>query len=39
MSGYHHDMLRNWGTLKIALYAAGNGVVSFRDFRYLGIED
>jgi xylan 1,4-beta-xylosidase len=37
MSGYHHDMLRNWGTLKIALFAAGDGTATFRHFRYRGM--
>ncbi|MCX6559193.1 MAG: family 43 glycosylhydrolase [Candidatus Aminicenantes bacterium] len=38
MSGYHHETFRTWGTLKIALFAAGEGTVVFRDFRYLGLK-
>lgn len=36
MSGYHHETFRTWGTLKIALLAAGEGEAAFRDFRYRG---
>jgi beta-xylosidase len=36
LSGYHHDTLRNWSWLKVGLYAAGEGTVTFRDFRYRG---
>lgn len=39
MSGYHHDTFRRWSSLKIALYAAGSGTVTFRDFRYTGAEE
>jgi len=38
MSGYHHDGQDGWGTLKIALFAAGRGEVVFRDFRYRGLD-
>ncbi len=38
MSGYHHDGQDGWGTLKIALFAAGRGEVAFRDFRYRGLD-
>ncbi len=37
MSGYHHETFRTWGTLKIALFAAGEGEAAFRDFRYRGL--
>jgi beta-xylosidase len=37
MSGFHHDTFRNWSTLKVALFAAGSGTVTFRDFRYRGL--
>lgn len=39
MSGYHHDGQDGWGTLKIALFAAGRGEVEFRDFRYQGLDE
>ncbi len=38
MSGYHHDGQDGWGTLKIALFAAGRGEVVFRNFRYRGLD-
>jgi len=37
-SGYHHETFRTWGTLKIALFAAGAGSAAFRDFRYRGLD-
>jgi len=37
LSGYHHDTLRNWSWLKVGLCAAGEGTVTFRDFRYRGL--
>jgi beta-xylosidase len=36
MSGYHHDTFPDWQTLKIALYAAGDGTAVFRGFTYRG---
>jgi xylan 1,4-beta-xylosidase len=38
MSGYHHETFRTWGTLKIALFAAGEGTAVYRNFRYRGLE-
>lgn len=37
MSGYHHETFRTWGTLKIALFAAGEGEAVFKGFRYRGL--
>lgn len=37
MSGYHHDTFGEWGTLKIGLYAAGEGTAVFKRFRYRGL--
>jgi xylan 1,4-beta-xylosidase len=37
LSGYHHDTLRNWSWLKVGFYGAGEGTVTFRDFRYRGL--
>jgi hypothetical protein len=32
VSGYHHDMLGNWGTLRVALFSAGDGATTLRSF-------
>jgi xylan 1,4-beta-xylosidase len=39
MSGYHHDVFRNWQTLKVALYATGSGTAVFRNFKYQGLPE
>jgi len=38
MSGFHHDTFAGWSTLRVALFAAGEGTVVFRNFRYRGLE-
>jgi beta-xylosidase len=37
-SGYHHNVFDDFMSLRLGLYAAGSGSVTFRDFRYRGIE-
>ncbi|KAG1279303.1 hypothetical protein G6F64_014584 [Rhizopus arrhizus] len=34
VSGYHHNVAGRFRALKPALYAAGDGTVTFRNFRY-----
>jgi beta-xylosidase/acetyl esterase/lipase len=34
VSGYHHNVAGDFLSLRPAIYAAGSGVVRFRDFRY-----
>ncbi len=38
VSGYHHNVAGKFLALKPALYAAGNGKVHFRHFRYRALE-
>ncbi|WP_369935443.1 family 43 glycosylhydrolase [Xanthomonas tesorieronis] len=38
VSGYHHNVAGKFLALKPALYAAGNGKVHFRQFRYRALE-
>lgn len=38
VSGYHHNVAGGFLALKPALYAAGNGSVRFRDFRYHALD-
>jgi xylan 1,4-beta-xylosidase len=38
VSGYHHNVAGKFLALKPALYAAGNGKVHFRNFRYRALE-
>jgi xylan 1,4-beta-xylosidase len=38
-SGYQHNVLKGFKSLKIGLYAAGEGKVIFRDFRYCGLNE
>ncbi len=39
VSGYHHNTFNDYGGLRIALYASGEGTVLFQDFRYRGLEE
>lgn len=34
VSGYHHNVAYDFLSLRPALYAAGTGEVTFRDFKY-----
>src|SRR3546814_1007825 len=34
VSGYHHNVAGDFLSLRPALYAAGKGIATFRDFRY-----
>lgn len=38
VSGYHHNVAGKFLALKPALYAAGNGAVTFRSFRYRALD-
>jgi beta-xylosidase len=38
VSGFHHESFSGWGTLRVALYAAGAGEAAFSDFRYRGFK-
>lgn len=38
VSGYHHNVAGKFLALKPAIYAAGNGRVHFRDFRYRALD-
>lgn len=38
MSGYHREILGGWGSLRVALFAAGEGTVIFKNFRYRGLD-
>lgn len=38
VSGFHHESFSGWGTLRVALYAAGAGEAVFSDFRYRGFK-
>ena len=38
VSGYHHNVAYGFLSLRPAIYAAGNGQVQFRDFRYRALE-
>lgn len=38
MSGFHRESFSGWETLRVALYAAGTGEISFADFRYRGYK-
>jgi xylan 1,4-beta-xylosidase len=35
-SGYHREILDGWGSLRVALFAAGEGTVVLKNFRYRG---
>jgi xylan 1,4-beta-xylosidase len=37
-SGYHHNILGDWGYLRPALFATGDGEVQFRNFQYQGLN-
>jgi xylan 1,4-beta-xylosidase len=39
VSGLHHNVFGGFLSLRIGLYCAGEGEVTFRNFRYRGIED
>lgn len=38
VSGYHHNVAGRFLALKSALYAAGDGAVTFRNFRYRALD-
>ena len=38
VSGYHHNVAGQFLALKPAIYAAGEGKVHFRDFRYRALD-
>ena len=38
MSGYHTNTLSDWGYLRPGIYAAGKGIVRFKDFEYKGFD-
>jgi xylan 1,4-beta-xylosidase len=38
LSGFHHNVLGGFRSLKIALYAAGDGTAAFEYFRYRGLD-
>jgi beta-xylosidase len=38
VSGYHHNVAYEFQSLRPALYAAGQGDVRFRNFRYRALE-
>ena len=38
VSGYHHNVAGQFLALKPAIYAAGEGKVRFRDFRYRALD-
>ena len=38
VSGYHHNVAGQFLALKPAIYAAGEGQVRFRDFRYRALD-
>jgi len=37
-SGYHREILYGWGSLRVALFAAGEGTVIFKNFRTRGLD-
>ena len=39
VSGYHHNVLYGFTSLRIGIYATGEGEVQFRDFKYSPISD
>ncbi len=39
VSGYHHNVAGDFLSLRPALYAAGSGEVSFRDFKYRALPE
>jgi len=38
LSGFHHNVLGGFRSLKIALFAAGDGTAAFDSFRYRGLD-
>ncbi len=39
VSGYHHNVHQKFSSLRPALYAAGDGKVIFKDFKYRSLVD